>query len=231
MTSELDTYTSALLSALGSPNTPTNDAFIKAWINTESPNEVGPGVTSYNPLGVEGTSGQLENFSTMAAGVATTASYIKRLAPQLTGALQSGKATPTQLDAGVYLSDWGGSGAGGGSSATDAKNIGSELGVTLDTSPGSPLAGAHTLAGSGGFLPSNPIPAAANDAKQAASSVANSALGSVVGPLVGDLQRDIYDWAFIAFGLVLVAIGLVVTFKSQAEDVAGAAAPLAAVAE
>ena len=229
-------YASGLLAALGAPGTPGNVEWLSQWIETESPNEVGPGVTSYNALGVENTSGQLINFGSLKSGLATTAAYIKSDAPQLTTALQSGKATPTTLTADVYLSSWGGS-PGVGSSVTDSANITSRMGlnpIQVVNAEGGyvPPGGTHTPASGVAGIPSDIAQApgvAAAGVTSGTQAALSGAFSGVLSPLVGDLQRDVYDWAFIVFGLLLIVVGLVVTFKGTsagqtAEKGAGAAA-------
>lgn len=62
----------------------------------------------------------------------------------------------------------------------------------------------------------------------AVGSALSGALSGVISPLVGDLKRDIYDWAFVVFGLMLIVVGLVVTFHSAAGDAAEVGAVAAA---
>lgn len=70
---------------------------------------------------------------------------------------------------------------------------------------------------------------AANAPANAVDSALSGALSGILSPIESDLQRDIYDWAFIGFGLLLVLVGLAITFHSATGDVAKGAA-VAAVA-
>jgi hypothetical protein len=224
-----------LLSSLGDPETASNIGYIEAWEQHESPSGFG-----YNPLGTEETSpgsihapgntASVQAFDSWYSGLNATVRTFTGDAgnANLEKDLASGDASLAQLSKDQTQGSW----ATGGESAiaslgtstnflyggayglvAGAKGVASTPGDVLDPSPGVkfPLA------------PESPDPLKYpgeifGDTAQTASGVAKKLASSVFGPLTGWIEEGAADVTFVGFGLVLVVIGLIVTFKGGGDS-------------
>lgn len=222
---------------IGDPLTAQNVGYIEAWVPHESPSGFG-----YNPLGTEetapgsihapGNSATVQAFQSWLSGLTATAATFTgdKANAQLLADLGNGHASLAQLAAAQSVpgSSW----ATGGEKTISqlgtsqpfqyggdhglifgAAGIASAPGDTGAAATGS-KAGAHSWFGSiltlGGHLPGGGV---ITDVTNAPESIAKSVASSVFGPLVGWIEEGAADVTFIAFGLLLVVIGLTVTFK------------------
>lgn len=215
-----------LLSALGDPQTASNVGYIEAWEQRESPSGYG-----YNPLGTEETAKGSTNANS--AGVQAFRSWLSGL----NATVATFKGDPANQPLELALSEGNASlgtlaGAqAGGSWATGAEKDINALGtphaftyggaqgevpgavgiaaVSGDTQPNG-----HTFLSTvlslGGHLPGGGVESAIPDNP---SSITKSLASSVFGPVAGWIEEGAADVTFIGFGLLLIVIGLVVTFK------------------
>lgn len=224
------------LLSISAPQTPANVAFVSSWENAESGTGYG-----YNPLGSEqrepgstnANSAGVQGYTSWAEGIAATDSIIGQKNNQtLLATLQSGLGTNATLRYAVESapSSWDtGDSAGVATSGATKFLYGGANGMTRgapavsgqDNSPWAHIKSALGLTQAN----ANNVPASTSAADQAVNSAAAKA-----NPL--NYISDIEQWAekgaadvtFVVFGLLLVLIGLVVTFKSQAEEGASVAA-------
>ena len=227
-----------LLAALGDPLSGVDVANIQRVIGAESagntagfmrdnnpwnlntytaPHTSLPGGTIVPEFGIN-----VQTFPTATAGVDATAAQIKN-SQQLTQALATG-ASPAAFGAALGSSAW-----GSGSYAN------SEKFPTLVPFEGStPASNKPNPTGWFGQwiepIIQNPVPLPGINGVPGGGVITNASGGLVSGvfaPLTGWIAKGAADVTFIAFGLLLIVIGLSITFKSEGEE-AGKAAAVAA---
>jgi len=229
------------LTSLGAPSTASNVGYVEAWQAQESPSGYG-----YNPLGstenppfggaVNVNSSGVKAYQSWAQGLAAVDQMItsqSRNTPLLE-ALRSGIAGFATLSTAQAQGSW---------ASANEKNISAPGTSTPFTYGGSQglVKGAPGVAGGGpGVLGQvghvlNPVGTnflgsgtAANTAKSAVSGLTSG----IFGPLVSWLEKGAADVTFVGFGLMLVIVGLVVTFKGGSQiDVQSSPSPTGGVAE
>lgn len=220
-----------LLSELGAPQTPSNVGYIEAWEHLESPSGFG-----YNPLGDEtgapgsihapGNSASVQAYQSWLSGLNTTAYNLTSL-PQNAGIvtdLKSGDATLAELSAAQSQGGWKGgleqeiNRLGSSTPFTYGGASGIQQGApgvaTKPTDTPAPAAG-HTLLSTiftlGGHLPGGGVISKVPDSPSTIAS-------SIISPLTSWIEQGAADVTFVGFGLLLVTIGLIVTFKSGGGD-------------
>lgn len=245
-----------LLSTLGEPITSTNVGYLEAWQTHESPSGYG-----YNPLGEETKAAGSTNanyagvqaYTSWAEGLTTTAHNLTSL-PQNAGilaAFKKGNASLSEFSTAQSEGGW----STGGESSIDS--LGSSTGFTYGGAQGEqkgaagvsgaenptgwfgqwiepvindpiPLPGLTKLPGGSTTPGGGTLTNAANTVTGPLSSFA----GSIFKPLVGWIEEGAADVTFIAFGLLLVTIGLVITFKGGSSiDMEAAPSPTGGVSE
>lgn len=224
---------------VGAPKTPANEQLFISMANAESPSGFGlnpAGNTQQEPgsTPVPGNSAGVQEYSSWATSLAAMASVIEQSNnSSFLSSLRSGTASKATLAQEITApgASWAGDATPTASTTPINFTTHGPAGTTTGTGQDQGLFGRvrHDIAG-GNDAASGAANSAANAAGNAVSSAISGALSGVLSPILGDLERDIYDWAFIAFGLILIVVGLVVTFKGPIEDGAQAAAPLAAAA-
>ena len=222
------------LTEIAAPETASNVVYVEAWETDESPSGYG-----YNPLGTEEKENNSKNAN--AAGVQAFTSWaegFQAIADTLVGNagnktlvtdLQSGDASLGELASAQKLGSWS-TGA-----EPEINALGTSTAFTYGGSYGeTPKAPGIATSSSGvlgditnvinplgsDFLGSTAVP-------NAIGSGLPSFAGSIFKPLVGWIEEGAADITFIGFGLLLVAIGLAITFKSEGEEAAPAAAAVA----
>jgi hypothetical protein len=224
------------LTILGDPLTKTNVGYIEAWIPHESPSGFG-----YNPLGTEqtapgsihapGNSATVQAFQSWLSGLNATAKTFTGDAAnaQLLADLKNGHASLAQLSAAQSVA--GSSWATGGEKTISALGTsqpftyGGDHGLTygakgIASGPGdsnaTPAPGAHSWFGTiltlGGHLPGGGTITDVTTAPE-------KAVSGVFGPILRVIEEGAADVTFIGFGLILVTIGLVVTFKGSGSSI------------
>jgi hypothetical protein len=219
-----------LLFDLGDPTSASNVGYVEAWEQRESPSGFG-----YNPLGTEqpesgsehapGNTATVQAYRSVAQGLQATVATLRGNSKNasLENALASGDASLATLSAAQATP--GASWATGPEKditalgTSTAFTYGGTMGVVPGAAPLGSVAGDPTgLVGQTGNV-LNGIGNALNpwsDAQKVATlpgDAAKSVLSGVLGPLVGWIEEGAADVTFIGFGLVLLVIGLVITFK------------------
>ena len=236
------------LYSLGAPINPFDVSYLEAWQTHESPSGFG-----YNPLGDEtgatgsihapGNTASVQAYTSWLQGLQTTTYNLTSL-PQnakIVAALRSGNATYAELSAAQAQGGWGGGGektiAAPGTSTPfnyggpwglkqGATGVAGNGTITPGKAPnptglfGQTL---HVTDGIGNALdPFGNNPFGFSTVQKAKSSI----VSGVFGPLTKWITAGAADVTFIGFGLLLVVIGLAITFKGEGEE----AAPVAAAA-
>jgi hypothetical protein len=234
-----------ILYELGDPQSPTNVGYWEAWQSRESPSGYG-----YNPVGTEqtapgsivapGNSATVQAFRSWAQGLLATKQTITQnpANAQLEAALRSGNATLAQLAAAQSVP--GASWATGGESQITA------LGTSTPFSYGGPMGlqkgspGVASVAGdktpsAGGpglldqiFHPLNPFGSnflGLGTVGHTVTGIPGDVAKSAFGPVFSWIEKGAADVTFVGFGLLLVVIGLSVTFKGGASMNVTQAAP------
>ena len=241
-----------LLTLLGDPLTASNVGYVNAWQNVESPSGFG-----YNPLGTEqtapgsihapGNKATVQAFSSWSSGLSATVATFKGYAgnANLLNLLHRGNATPAQLSQAQRQGSWAtGSEPGiSGPAASTPFKYGGAHGL----SPHAPgVAGKPNPTGWFGQwvepILQNPVPlpgvtklpgGSTTPGGGVISNAAGAALSPITGPfksVISWAEKGAADFTFVLFGLVLIGVGLFVTFSHQAEEAAGTAAGAAAKA-
>lgn len=208
---------------LGAPNTPGNVGVWEAMANAETPTGFGlnPGGNTQTEPGstpVPGNPAGVQEYSSWATSLAAYESVIEQsnnrtFLADLRGGNASEQTLANELVA-PGASWYGGLEATVGTSVSTFKYNG-PAGSAAGTGQDQGLFGSlrHDIAG-GADAVSNAPGKAVSAGTSAATSALTGAFSGIVSPLVGDLKRDIYDWAFVVFGLMLIVVGLVVTFRN-----------------
>ena len=218
-----------LLGLLNDPITASNVNYLELWQHAESPSGFG-----YNPLGTEqvapgsvhapGNTATVQAYRSWYSGFAATLQTLTGNAANsnLLAALKKGNDTTAQLDAAQATpgASWAGgpetrlSGTGtsenflyGGVSGLQAGKQGI-LSTTGDPSGSSLTSQAWT----------NPVGAGVTAVGDVAGGALSGFAGSIFKPLVGWIEEGAADVTFIGFGLLLIVIGLTVTFGKGASD-------------
>lgn len=234
-------WAQSFLSLLGDPLTTSNIDYVEAWEAAESPTGYG-----YNPLGTEetepgsqvvpqdvGTGYSVQAFKSLSSGLlASVATVLGNPAnSKLIAALKTGSSTTAELS--KAQSAPGASWATGnepditqsstGYGVSTAFTYGGKLGET----PGAaPTAGVVTGVGPINLAYTNPAGAVISVVGDATGAVTKSLASSIFGPLFGWVEEGAADITFVGFGLLLILIGLAITFKGEegaAPDAAAAA--------
>lgn len=226
-----------LLTQLGDPLSTTNVGYIEAWISLESPSGYG-----YNPLGTEqgapgstnANSAGVQAFTSWAQGLSATVATLYNYAgnSQLLAALKRGNASLAQLGAAQAQGSWK-TGAEPGISALGTSQPFSYGGVQGEQKGASGVATSKGAPNPTGWFgqwiePYTPYPGAVG-VVHGVESIPSKIVSGVFGPLVKWIEAGAADVTFVGFGLLLVVIGLVVTFKG--EPSVNVASPTGGVAE
>lgn len=217
-----------LLTELGDPLTASNVSYLESWQAAESPSGYG-----YNPLGTKQTeagsvnanSAGVQAFKSWAQGLQATVTTFTAYAGNsaLLSRLHQGNATVAQLDAAQASGSWATgaephlSGQGSSTPFTYGGSMGEQPGASgVATASGggidwNPL---HYIAGIGG-----PHPVSPSGAVSAVEGIPGDIVSGIFGPITGWIEKGAADVTFIGFGLLLIVIGLVVTFKSETQSV------------
>jgi len=231
-----------LLTELNDPLTATNVGYWEAWIPLESPSGYG-----YNPVGtkegapnsINANSAGVQAYTSWGEGLAATVATLVTYAgnSQLLALFKKGNATLPELSAAQTHGSW----ATGGESSISALgtsqpfSYGGKYGEVKDAAG---IAGSSSSSSTGvlgdvfntlklpGLLAGASANAAATVASGVAGGIAKDAAGSIFGPLVKWIEEGAADVTFVGFGLLLVVVGLVVTFKGGTSiDVNAAPSP------
>lgn len=172
-------YAEDLDEFLGAPLTPTNEAVLSAWVQSESPTFPGfdglgtelklPGSYNENSAGVQGYPNLQEGLTAAADMMLGQAPQTTPLATKFVSDLRSGTATEQQLTTDILNSGWDGSGG----DTYDATAIASKLGESDFSVAGAKASGASL----DNVL--NPISDIQGVLGGAVSSAASSLLGTV----------------------------------------------------
>jgi hypothetical protein len=220
-----------LLASLGDPETNTNIGYIEEWESHESPSGFG-----YNPLGTEqsakgstdANSAGVQAFDSWLSGIqATDATLNNGRNNALEADLSLGDASLSMFSAAQAQGSW----ATGAEKEINSLGTpqtfqyggvqGEQAGVKgIASVPADSSAGAHSWFGSiltlGGHLPGGGV---ITDVTTAPEKAASAAVSGVFGPVAKWVEEGAADVAFIGFGMLLVVVGLIVTFKGSTEDV------------
>jgi len=241
MANRLD-FARGVLSLLGAPDTPDNEAAMLTWMWAEE----GPGINdgaSFNPLNISagdyphsGTGGAgAYAFVSFDQGVQVTADFLHQgIYAGIVSALQSGGSGSSVLQA-IQDSPWAASQYGG-------QLVGEISGTLADWAgrAGAPIAGAPPggALGSGGVGVQGATSgtAAGGSATATNASITSSITDSVVQPILKGAMRIVLTGVAVAAGLALIVIGAtrvvapsVQAATDQASDIAGPVAAAAAL--
>jgi len=235
----------ALLTDINAPITATNIAFFSTLAAIEHGNTRGlTGGPDYggafNPidttlkvkgstdLGGPGQNGgdPVQNYDTAVQGIDADAQTLVGTSNYTTllASLRSGDASLATLESEAHLSGGFGSDFSSGYVAPLAFN---------DLPAGAPLSkfGVLPSGGTDGGVQPGTGPGVGNvpgDVGKAVSGAASSALSGIFAPLLSWIEEGAADTAFVVFGLILIVVGLVVTFKGPGESSSSPAKDVAA---
>jgi hypothetical protein len=236
-----------LLTTLGDPLTASNVGYITAWEHGESPsgfgyNPLGTEQSAPGSVHAPGNSATVQAFRSWSSGLSATdqtfTGYSGNTA--LLQALKMGNATLAQLSSAQTQGSW----ATGGESSISALGTpqaftyggaqGLQYGAPgIASVPGDTAPGVSSSSSSPGLLSQtlhilNPLGTnflgqgtlkntTALQPAKVATDVTSALSKSIFGPLVGWIENGAADVTFVGFGLMLVVIGLVVTFKGGSQ--------------
>lgn len=240
-----------LLTELGAPVNAHDVGYVEAWENVESKSGYG-----YNPLGEETTapgstdanSHGVQAYTSWSQGLSTTVSNLTSLSRNapLVAALRKGNASYATLAKAQEEGGWSGgeessiTGPGTSELFTYGGSMGEQKGASgVSGSTGTPnptgwfgqwiepvlqnpipLPGLTKLPG-GATTPGGGV---ISDAANVPGGIASG----ILGPVMKWIEEGAADITFIGFGLLLVLIGLSITFKGEEEEAAPVAAAAAA---
>lgn len=212
-----------LLNELGAPATPFNVGYLEAWQTTESPSGYG-----YNPVGDETTANNSTNANS--AGVQAYTSWLEGLQtitynltslPQnanIVKDLRSGNAGYAALSTAQTQGGWSGGAESSisGPGTSTAFKYGGPQGETPNA-PGVAVSSSgvtgdivNTINPFGNFLGTK---TAANAINNFVGGIPGDLAKSTFGPIASWVEKGAADVTFVGFGLLLIVVGLVVTFK------------------
>lgn len=222
-----------LLTALGDPLTQSNIGYLEAWQHAESPSGYG-----YNPLGTEQTapgstnanSAGVQAFQSWAQGISATVATFTGYAgnSKLLALLKKGNATTAQLDAAQRQGSWatGGESSIAGPGTSTAFTYGGLQGEQLNAK-GYATGGSGVTAIQKGLQQELQQAGSGLNPSQDLSNIGSNVVSGVFGPVAKWIEKGAADVTFIGFGLLLIIVGLSVTFHSETQDVVGVASKVA----
>jgi hypothetical protein len=212
---------------LGAPNTPGNVGVWEAMANAETPTGFGlnPGGNTQTEPGstpVPGNSAGVQEYSSWATSLAAYESVVTQSNNrQFLADLRGGNASEQTLanDLVAPGASWAGGLEAKAPVSMSTFKYNGPAGSASGTGQDQGFLGnlRHDIAGAANATVNAPAKAVATGT-DAVSSALTGAFSGVINPLVGDLKRDIYDWAFVVFGLALIVVGLVVTFRNSSSN-------------
>lgn len=163
----------------------------------------------------------VQTFPTAAAGAKATATQIEQ-SPALTSALAA-DASPSVFGGALSSSAWK---SAGYANATKFPNVVPFQGTSASGDPtGLAGQGLHVLQD---LDPLNAFSTGASLGGDAVKAATGGLANTILGPLINWVEAGAADVTFVGFGLLLVLIGLSITFKGEEEDAAPVAAAAAA---
>lgn len=229
------------LTDISAPLTASNENYVELWETAESPSGWG-----YNPLGTEETANKSKSAqpgSTSSHPVQAYTSWDEGLSATLATLsgdsgnatlvkdLQKGNASVSTLDQAQTLGSWatGDEPNLAGSGASTAFKYGGSYGEQPGVA--GVAASSKGVFGDIGFTITHPFQIGEQGGSDiggainsGAGAVASKAGSSVFGPVVKWVEEGAADVTFVGFGLLLIVVGLLVTFKGDAEETAPAVA-------
>lgn len=218
----------AFLKSIGAPVTQTNLTFLTEWFNEEH----GSSGTTGEPLGglynpfdttlkapgsttLAGNSAGVQNYQTPAEGIAATASTIEESAyANLLAALRNPNSTVSSLQSAEAASPWGTWGSYPSTAPSNVPSVSTEGTLYSTIYKGDANQGAS----------GSSLTPAEQKADNAYANASNNNANAIVNGVKGTLSSlDPLSWLenaageifFLIFGLALVIVGLVVTFRQE----------------